>query len=383
MLSPNSLFQRLGTKPKLEPQPFSGWPLELACRIDMASPSFVAHTFLASNLKRQSIFAALAELDTSKPDDLAARLRAIAPADCTATLDPLAQIGRALIIAKARDIIGAVYGTVPDGMLGVMARVGADPFRERGGYRDLFKMLIEPQHRGRAKVLMQIEGKISPIKIELLMRLDPVLVHKNVLGCLFEVKVVDDLHVLLELIRTCCSSATNDAIRRSLDQMRTSTDLPKWAQSWLIKMDRAPPVALPLPVDDPDFVLAYGAGLSVLGRRLRNCAATKVGSVAVGKSLLYEWVKPPGAVVELRRLSDGRWLLMDILGNANSRPPTDLASTIRDKLMSHGVLTFGAPHPSRSSGGMSRLLYSFDLQADWSEDLEALEEPTPREAQVA
>jgi|SRR5215217_182500 hypothetical protein len=164
MLSPNSLFERLGTKPKLEPQPFSGWALELACRIDTACPSFLASTFHASSLKRQTIFAALAELDTSKPDDLAARLRAIAPADCTATLDPLAQIGRALITAKARDIIGAVYGTVPDGMLGVMARVGADPFREPGGYRDLFGMLTEPQHRGRAKVLLQIEGKISPCK---------------------------------------------------------------------------------------------------------------------------------------------------------------------------------------------------------------------------
>ena len=148
-------------------------------------------------------------------------------------------------------------------------------------------------------------------------------------------------------------------------------------------MDRVPPVTLPLPVDDPDFVLAYGERLSSVGRRLRNCATTKVGSVAVGKSLLYEWVKPPGAVVELRRLSDGRWLLMDILGNANSRPLSDLASTIRDKLMSHGVLTFGAPQPSRSSEGMSRLLYSFDLHADWSQDLEALEEPTLREAQVA
>src|SRR5829696_982040 len=167
MLSPKSLFERIGTKPKLEPQPFSDWGLELACRIDTACPSFLAHTFHESNLKRQSIFAALAELDTTSSDDLAPRLRAIAPAECITTPDPLAQIGRARIIAKARDIIGAVYGTVPDGMLGVMARVGADPFREPGGYRDLFRMLTEPQHRGRAKVLMQIEGKISPIKIEI------------------------------------------------------------------------------------------------------------------------------------------------------------------------------------------------------------------------
>src|SRR3954463_13348241 len=98
MLPPNSLFERIGTKPKLEPQPFSGWALELACRIDTACPSFLAHTVHASHLRRHSIFAALAELDPTSPDDLAARLRAIAPAECITTPDPLAQIGRARII---------------------------------------------------------------------------------------------------------------------------------------------------------------------------------------------------------------------------------------------------------------------------------------------
>jgi hypothetical protein len=68
MLSPNRLFERIGTKPKLEPQPFSGWPLEFACRIDTACPSFLASTFHASSLKRQTIFAALAELDTPLGD---------------------------------------------------------------------------------------------------------------------------------------------------------------------------------------------------------------------------------------------------------------------------------------------------------------------------
>src|SRR3954468_1456311 len=171
MLSPNSLFERIGTKPKIEPQPFSGWALELACRIDTACPSFLASTFHASSLKRQTIFAALAELDTSKPDDLAARLRAIAPADCTATLDSLAQIGRALMVAEAREIVGAVFGWVPDGMIGILARIsGSEPFPKTAGYRDLFRLLDHSEHRQRAKVLLQIEGKISALKIEIVLR---------------------------------------------------------------------------------------------------------------------------------------------------------------------------------------------------------------------
>ena len=75
----------------------------------------------------------MAELDTNKPDDLAARLRTIAPADCTATLDPLAQIGRALMVAEAREIVGAVFGWVPGGMIGILARIsGSEPFPNPG-----------------------------------------------------------------------------------------------------------------------------------------------------------------------------------------------------------------------------------------------------------
>src|SRR3954470_7404 len=110
MLSPNRLFERIGSKPKLEPQPFSGWALELACRIDDACPSFLSHTFHASSLKRQAILAALAELNLHDPEDLAFRLRIIAPAECVTTLDPLAQIGRALMVSWARQIVGAAYG---------------------------------------------------------------------------------------------------------------------------------------------------------------------------------------------------------------------------------------------------------------------------------
>src|SRR3954447_13421431 len=78
MTSPNALFERIATRPKLEPQPFSGWALELACRIDDACPSFLSHTFHASSLKRQAILAALAELNLHDPEDLAFRLRIIA-----------------------------------------------------------------------------------------------------------------------------------------------------------------------------------------------------------------------------------------------------------------------------------------------------------------
>jgi hypothetical protein len=377
MLSPNSLFQRLGTKPKLEPQPFSGWPLELACRIDMASPSFVAHTFLASNLKRQSIFAALAELDTSKPDDLAARLRAIAPADCTATLDPLAQIGRALMVAEAREIVGAVFGWVPDGMIGILARIsGSEPFLKKEGYRDLFRLLDHSEYRERAKVLLQIAGKISALKIEIVLRLDPVLVHLNVVSKLHSLDDLHDLHAALDLVRATCSTASNENLRRSVEQLAPSTDLREWLTRWLAKSDRllaSPPV----PTDDPDLKVLLPRDLPSASRAWRNCLQERLVHSAIAQTLYLEWRHPPGALIELRRLTTG-WLLVSIHGVANTAVDPPVQAEVRRKLAAFGVAILGAPLGCKLPCRLSSLLNVWDLE----DGLGALDDKVPEPKRV-
>jgi|SRR5215211_7518867 hypothetical protein len=102
-----------------KPRAFTtGWALQAASLIDTHCPSLLNHLLTATDRKRHVIFATLADLRLTSPDDLAARLRKIAPADCLTTLNPLAQIGRALIVSKPRHIIEAVFGSVPDGLMG-------------------------------------------------------------------------------------------------------------------------------------------------------------------------------------------------------------------------------------------------------------------------
>src|SRR3954468_19498165 len=126
---PSALKDALSHRTTFKPRAFTtAWALQAASLIDTHCPSLLNHILTASDCKRQVIFGTLAYLRLASPNDLAARLRKIAPADCLTTLNPLAQIGRALIVSKPREIIEAVFGSVPDGLMGVLKRLGHQPF---------------------------------------------------------------------------------------------------------------------------------------------------------------------------------------------------------------------------------------------------------------
>jgi len=113
----------LGTstaKKSSKPRSIDGWSLETAVHLDTAVPGFLTFLVCASTLRRQTILTALAELVLDGPESLAARLRPRPSADCLSHLDPREQIARALMASmRAREIIRAEYGHVPDGLVGV------------------------------------------------------------------------------------------------------------------------------------------------------------------------------------------------------------------------------------------------------------------------
>ena len=139
---------------------FGGFPLETACKLDASFPGYLNRVLYASPLKRQAQFAAYAEIDFTQPGFLAARLRDLAPALCDPNLDPVAQIARALTSLRARQIMQGVYGGVPKGFLGLLARLGGDPLPDPADYRLAFSLFADPANKARAKVFGQIEGHI-------------------------------------------------------------------------------------------------------------------------------------------------------------------------------------------------------------------------------
>src|ERR1700712_2701958 len=121
--------------PMQQPRPFNGFYLQTACKLDAACPGYLNRILHASSLKRSVQFAAYLEIDFSQPEMMATRLRSLAPSVCDSSLDPVAQIARALIQLTPRTILKGLYGSLPDGLLGLMSRIGPDPLPDRADYR--------------------------------------------------------------------------------------------------------------------------------------------------------------------------------------------------------------------------------------------------------
>ncbi|MFC4173600.1 hypothetical protein ACFOYU_16305 [Microvirga sp. GCM10011540] len=340
----------------IRPRSFSGWPLSTAVELDAACPSFLSFVFCGAALKRQAIFSTLAALTRECPEALATRLRPFALTDDLNHQTSFKQIARALMATRAREILQAVFGDVPDGFLGVLSRIGDEPLRKPSLYFTLFEIFSDPQHRARRDVLRQRSGSITATHIEVISRLDPILVHRNVLNRLYGASQADDANAALALVRSTVSSATDETIRQSIENLGEKTDLGALFSRWLEKVDR-PPVHLPVPEDDPDLaVVTSGVAMASLGRRFRNCAASRTLHLAQGAQVLLEWRHPPGLVAQCHRLTNGSWVLTEIYAKRNGLVDPEAAAALRGKLEALGIPALCSEDAHPRTRGIMNLL---------------------------
>lgn len=331
--------------PRRMPRSFDGPYLDAACKLDAAAPGFLNRLLYASNLRRAATFATLLQIEFERPAAMAERLRPFAPAGCLPEIDPCAQVARALLVLREREIIAALFGSVPDGFLGLLGRLGSQPLPDSSLYALLHDLLGNPAHQARAKLLRQIPGLVSLIKIVAVARLDPVLLHPAVLARMSDVERVTAANAAVAVIRSVVPDATDEALRQSLDGLNaTGPSLGEWARGWLRRRMSCLPVEPPIPANDPYLRLIQGRDMADLGRRFQNCAADRVGYVALGSRLYYEWIgfgEP--AVVELRTLhgSGGNcFVIEDLKGARNSEPEAEVTKAICKRLSDAGVLTY-------------------------------------------
>jgi hypothetical protein len=344
------------------PRPFSGWALQTICELDASCSHFLSHTLTATDAKRQAIFVAAALIESSGTDPLAEALAAITGIE---RHDPFTQIARSLIVLKPREIVGAVYGSVPDGLLGALTRLGPDPLSRPDLYRSLFDLFARPSNRARAKLLRNTARKLTEARIETVLRLDPILLHQPMFDAIRAPDEVDQLHAAIALIQATVAAASDKVLREAVAKLGSGTDIKSWVEGWLAKQDRflAPP-----PIqNDPDLIHLTGSGLIEGARRFRNCLRQKLLHSAAGRNAYYEWTGDPGAVVELFRLSDGRWVATEMLGAQNTAVNIETARAIRAKLEQHGVLWVEWPFPANATRDVALLVDAYDLLLDWTD----------------
>lgn len=339
----HSLAINTSDRPRVRaPTPFSGWALEITASLDRESPGLLAASFCFGRQRRQATFLVLGLAKILGLDAVAEHLRsANGMSEFTSSSSATVLAEAVLRLRRPRDLVRAVLTGPPVGLLGTLARLGDDPIGEPQTYYELARLHLsrDPADRRRAKVLGQISGNLVGAQIEIVSALDPVLLDPALVGCLTELRQVQELHYAMTYIRKRCSGATEDAVRASLKRLMPGGHRADLVKFWAARFDR-PPVKLDLRDDPALIVLDSPAKLADAGRRYKNCLAARINEVFLG-AFVYVEVRSdccgePGIIAELRHTDRG-FVLEGLYAADNRRVPTVRAQIVRKKLAACGV----------------------------------------------
>ncbi|MGA4551132.1 hypothetical protein [Methylorubrum aminovorans] len=343
MQQPNTASSS-ATRQRLTPKIYSSWALDRAIILDCACPGLLASTLYFGPTRRQAVFLLLASFDWLGQAQIASRFRraiegAVGPGQSDAAV-----IGRAiLLLRRPRDLVRALFGSVPNGLLGAMQRLGHDPVGDPGTYEELQRLFFSdaPADKRRVKVLGQIAGSLVGAQIEIVSLLDPVLLHPAFVANIYETKQVAELNAALAYVRARCSGATDEAVRSSLARLKPGdhrSTLYKW---WIHRFDRLPRT-LNTRGDPSLVVLGSAEAMSDAGRRYANCLKSKVGEVYLGNYVYIEYspaAPEPGVIAELRVTTRG-FLLEGLYARKNCKVRPERAAAVRRKLAACGVALY-------------------------------------------
>lgn len=339
MGSPLDLFR----EPKRhKPRSFDGWAIDRAVTLDInGSRGLIADLTVASALKRQAAFAVLATVDLGNPGAFLARLGM-----------EQGGVGEVIRCRLAKDLVSAAFGMdAPRGYLRALIRIGSKPLEESHLYRRLFEIFTHEADKQKAHALRYC-GPIDATKIQIVDVLDPVLVHPEIVKHTRNVEKAREINEVIELIRSVCSKATNEALIVSLkDAADQDDDFSNFVQRWIEKADKFPPP--PFPPQTDLVPLTAAAAMTETGRDMRNCLGQKIGEVVLGLAYFYRVEVPlldgqkVSLVAELQPLSNGTWQVSEVYGKNNRIPATGIKVAVAKRFVQLGAVVAGNPavHP--------------------------------------
>lgn len=283
-----------------------------------------------------------------------------------------AGIGDALRTRHARDLIAATYcvdpDAVPTGYLRALLRIeeagadkpGLDAFANPESYRKLFDILLNERHSRKANALRYC-GRLRCSHVHAAEHLAPALVYPEIVATLGTAAQVERANALLDLIRRTVSTVTEDEIARTLrESLKGGSILERFARKILERADRLPDP--PLLASEDLRPLRSAAEIAEFGRRMGNCAGTKVAEIVLGLLYIYEFkhVLGNGVVVplavSLTPMTNGIWLVADVTMRKNRRPPAHVLRPVLERLQNLGAVVAGPSLTAPYRQDLARLL---------------------------
>ena len=299
-------------RPVPDPNPFGllGWATPRLIVLDGMSPGLLARLLSAAPMSRQAIFAALARVST---DDL-----------------PLARVLRD---GKARDIVEAASGVVPDGYLGALARIGGEPLPRTNYYLSLHDTFADVAKRPRARALRHC-GRISKLTLDAIAVLEPKWLHPNILIHAADLREVVEFQSALRLLQSLPHGPNDDAVSHALSSMGPRSRLGSVIARLIRGSARFPDQ--PVSPDDDFEPLDNAVALTEISREFRNCLRHRIMGALVGQSAYAVFRRK--AIAEFRRLgADAGWVLYNVHGPMNDHVAPDLRRAVQEACATRGL----------------------------------------------
>lgn len=308
-----------------------GWSTDALVNLDDEIPGVISRVLTAAPARKQAIFAGLAAYEVKA---------GVFEADDALFPQSFAEVVRH---GRVADILRFVFGDVPEGLPGLLERIGERPLDRPGDYLAIHQMLAR-NDVGAADALRG-SGRITRRKLEVLSALDPRWHHASTLERIDTGAEAITFNAAVEFVQSVCSRATDEAVAQAIAQMHPTSTLPRLLDRFVRRADRLPPH--PVPAGDNELrPLTSMRDHLVAARRYRNCLASKVGQVAAGRIAIAEFREE--CLLEFRPLSSSSsgWMFWLCHGSRNGLVPI---STVNAAAAKCDVL--GIPRQNEDAGG--------------------------------
>lgn len=322
-----------------------GWSTCALVKHDDEVAGIISRVLTAAPARRQAIFAALAAHELK--------------AGVFEASDGLFPQSFAEVIrhGRATDILRMAFGDVPEGLSGLLERIGERPLDRPQDYLAIHQMLARKDVR--AADALRGSGRITRRKLEVLSALDPRWHHAHTLERIDTGAEAITFNAAVEFVQSVCSRATDEAIAQAIAQMRPTSTLPRMLDRFVRRADRLPPH--PVPAGDNELrPLTTMRDHLEAARKYRNCLASKIGQVAAGRIAIAEFRGE--CLLEFRPLtSSSGWMFWLCHGPRNGPVPI---STLNAAAAKCDVL--GIPRQDEDAGGSGWRNYRrFTQEMDW------------------
>jgi hypothetical protein len=284
--------------------------------------------------------------------------------------EPLAIIADCLLRFRVKDVIAALVGELPQGLLGSLNRAGPDPLSRRS-YSKLELLHMKGENKEKAR-LISYPKKITDMVVEVVWRLPEELVAPISLEAIYNLRKLELYKSAINLIHELHPNISCAELLASLKQHPKESNLKVWVEGWI---ERAPCFLMQPPIAANDHLKPLMSFIQMrdAARRFENCLERKIKSVLLGRVCYYEYeAGDQSAIVELSALSQGRWMIESIFGLQNAPPSKDTVRAIRTALEDAGALVAVRHTQSVDHENLAALFDVYDFDGGFGLELETL-----------